>query len=202
LESAVDLSHGGNLASDMADAFDILTGICAKPLNALLVKFVRSNAGTWFIKKALGVLGDIKTLVGSVLAGLESIPRQFAPVTITVDQVVPCPNNADLASLIRKLDTSGPSDPQVGAHGGGPNVYKDVSKITVTEKICSGDWVMALIAGQLKPPGIGAPEDIVILHWVSNHWVLYVNNGTDYRGIYPCNPPVAAAIRKHLRCNV
>lgn len=207
LNDGADLLRKGNAADKMFASFNLLTnGVCGAPVRKLLGRYVADNAWTWFLKKGISVLGDLKMLIENVVAGIDGLGRQFAPVTIHVTRLAPCPAGNDLANLIWQLDQHGPTDPQLGTSGGPTNVYKDVgaaSNIRVDRSMCSGDWLAAGIetkfVGPNFPPG-AATSDLVVLHWVGSHWELYINGGTDHSDSWGCGTLVPWVLRRFMSC--
>jgi hypothetical protein len=191
-----------NLADSILDAFTVLTSTCGQKVGAAISPQLGApSAVTSTFERFLGVLGNARLLLANVLDSMESIPRQFAPVTISVAQIVPCPSGSELADLIMKLDRQGPRYSQlidVYPHG----VYSGLATgLTVKNSRCFGEWLVTGALATLNSGPGAATDDLIVLHWLgSGGWQLYTNGGTDYSGTYPCKPPVPAGVRQYMNC--
>lgn len=115
----------------------------------------------------------------------------------------PCPAGTALATLIKELDTYGPSDPQMGVGGEGPRVYSalgGISHLSVKKPACVGNWLVVAVVGHFLAADSVPADDLVVLHRTGGRWVLYINGGTDHSETYGCRSPVPAAIRTEMRC--
>lgn len=193
--------NSDNLADSILDAFTVLTSTCGQKVGAAISPQLGApNAVTSTFERLLGVLGNANLLTANVLDSLESIPRQVAPVTISVTQIMPCPSGSELADLIMKLDRQGPRYSQlidVYPHG----VYSGLATgLTVKSPRCFGDWLVTGALATLNSGPGAATDDLIVLHWLGSGWQLYTNGGTDYSGTYPCQPPVPSGVRQYMNC--
>jgi hypothetical protein len=137
-------------------------------------------------------------------SAVASAPASARPGSSTQQTSAPsCPSQESLASLILDLDRKGPSDPQMGVGGAGPNTYAvadGVVRLSVEKMRCFDDWLIAHVTGYFAGPGSAPANDLVVLHRSGGRWVLYINGGTDHSGTYGCKPPVPGKARLFMGC--